>query len=130
MRAAVMFPIPVLMIVMITAHLRIIAQRAGQQLLHSLIRAAGNASKQADTGLGQSLLCPAANPAADEGIYLHHGQKPSQGAVPAAHGIGNFRLYNGAVLHLINLKLLGMAKMLENLTVFIGDCNFHLLFPP
>ena len=52
-------------------------------------------------------------------------QKACQRAVTAAVGINNFRMNDLAVRSFIKLKLLGVAEMLENLTVFIGNCNFH-----
>ena len=30
------------------------------------------------------------------------------------------------VLHIINLEMLGSAKVLENVTVLISNCNFHV----
>ena len=44
-----------------------------------------------------------------------------------AVGIHNLGRNNFAVLHIINLKFLGMSEMLKNLAVFIGYCTFHTL---
>ena len=43
----------------------------------------------------------------------------------AAVGVNDFRMSDFAVRSFINLELLGVAEMLKDLTVFIGNCNFH-----
>ena len=48
-----------------------------------------------------------------------------QCAVTAAVGVNDFRMDNFAVCSFIKLELFGVAEMLKNLTVFIGNCNFH-----
>ena len=52
-------------------------------------------------------------------------QKASQGPVSAAIGIHHLGGGYGAVLHIIELELCRVAKVLEHLAVFIGDCDFH-----
>ena len=42
-----------------------------------------------------------------------------------AVGINNLRMRDFAVRSFINLELFSVAEMLKNLTVFIGNCNFH-----
>lgn len=64
-------------------------------------------------------------PAADQGIHLTVLQKASQGPVSAAIGIHHLGGGYGAVLHIIELELCRVAKVLEHLAVFIGDCDFH-----
>ena len=40
------------------------------------------------------------------------------------HGLGGYL----SVLHIVQLELFGMSEMLKNLSVVIGDCNFHDIF--
>ena len=52
-------------------------------------------------------------------------QEACQCAVTAAVGVNDFRMSDFAVRSFIKLELLGVTEMLKNLTVFIGNCNFH-----
>lgn len=45
----------------------------------------------------------------------------------AAVGIHHYRMGYLAIFYSIQLKLSGVTKMLEHLTVFISYCDFHLL---
>jgi hypothetical protein len=55
-------------------------------------------------------------------------QKACQGAMPLPVGAYNLRGNNSAVFHFVYFKLAGMAKVLEYLAVFIGNCNLHNMF--
>ena len=100
-------------------------QRACQQFCHPGVRVALAAGVQPDTCLRQRHLGPTADAAADQGIHLTVLQKASQGPVSAAIGIHHLGGGYGAVLHIIELELCRVAKVLEHLAVFIGDCDFH-----
>ena len=67
----------------------------------------------------------AADAAADERVHAVLHQKACQCAVTAAVGVNDFRMSDFAVRSFIKLELFGVAEMLKNLTVFIGNCNFH-----
>jgi len=43
----------------------------------------------------------------------------------AAVGVNDFRMNDFAVRSFIKLEMFGVAEMPKNLTVFIGNCNFH-----
>ena len=53
------------------------------------------------------------------------GQTHEQCAVAAAIGIHYFCVNDLTVNYFINLELCRVAKMLKNLSVFIGNCDFH-----
>lgn len=57
-------------------------------------------------------------------------QKTCQRAMTKAIRSNNFRSYHRSIFHLINLELLRMAKMLKDLSIFIGYRNFHSVRPP
>ena len=46
----------------------------------------------------------------------------------AAVGVDHFGGDDLAVVDLIELELLGVAKVLEDLAVCVGNCNFHVWF--
>ena len=61
----------------------------------------------------------AANAAAQEGVHALGLQKASQGPVAGAVGFHHLRGEHLAVLHLVELKLGRVAKVLEHLAVFV-----------
>ena len=100
-------------------------QSAGKQGLHRGICVTGHAAKEPDAGLRQCHLCAATNAAADQNIHIQHIQNPGQSAVAAAAGV-HYRSGKDLVIrYLIDLELLGVAKVLENLAVLVSNRNFH-----
>lgn len=101
-------------------------KRTGQIGLYCLIGAAAYAALKLDTRLGQRLLRPRPDAAADQRMDALAGQQARQRAMAAftrredAAGNDLLRLY------LIKLEGLRMAKMLKDLSVIVGYCNDHL----
>lgn len=120
-----MLPRLMLMIVVITARIRIISQRAHQQRFHSIIRIAGNTAIQFDAGRSQRHLSTAANTAANQDIHAIRAQKTCQGAMTASVCTHYLRLHNSTVDHFIYFELLRVPKMLKYRTVLIRYRNFH-----
>ena len=110
---------------MIAADIGVECQRSADQSIDSIIGIARYTAEEADTSLCKSHLCTAANTAADECIYTAFSQKTGQSTVTTAVGIDDLSSENFTVLDLIDLELLRMTKMLENLSVCVGNCNFH-----
>ena len=115
----------VVMVVVIALDIGIKFQGAGKHRLHRGIRIAGHAAEQPDTGLCQCHLRAAANTAADQNVHIQSVQNPCQCAVTAAAGVYHRGGNDLVVRHLVDLELLGVTKVLEDLTVLIGNCNFH-----
>jgi len=78
----------------------------------------------------QSRPGTAADAAADQGIDLHLGQEARQGPMAAAVGGHHYSVDDLTVLHIVNLELLRMAKVLEYLTVLVSHRNTHGYIPP
>ena len=78
-----------------------------------------------DARLGQSLLRTAADASANQSVYTVLHQEACQCAVTTAVGVNDFRMSDFTVRSFIKFELFGMAEMLKDLTVFIGNCNFH-----
>ena len=116
------------MVVMIALDIGIECQLAGNERFHCCVRIAGNAAVQLDARRSQCHLRTTADAAADQNICIQSGQDTCQRAVSAAHGIDNFRCNDLTLLHIIDLKLLGVAEVLENLAVFVSDCNSHRIY--
>ena len=116
MLAAGMAALTVGVVVMITADVGIVCKRACQQGVHRCVRFAADAAVELDTGLRQCHLGTAADTAADQGIHALLHQKARQYAVPTAVGIHDLCTDNLAFRDLIELKLRGVTKVLENLS--------------
>ena len=129
MFAAVVMAVMFTVRVMITFRIGIADQRAGQQRLHRLIGISRYAVVQLDSGLLQRILGTAANAAADQPAHALLLEKRRQRTMPAAGGRHNLLGNHSAFLHVIQLKLLRVTKMLENLSVLVGDRNSHIKPP-
>lgn len=123
--AAGMIAVAVGMVMMVAVHVRIKGERSRQQSCYGFVCRTLHAAVQRDAGLGQSHLRTAADAAADQRIDALSLQKSSQCAVAAAHRIDDFRIDDCTVFYFVNLKLFRVAEMLENLALFICNCNFH-----
>ena len=121
MAAVMMLPF----MVMVTSGLGILLQLSFGKSLGCLICIPLNTGIDLDACLGQGYLSSAANAAADQSLHLMLFEKNRQSAVTGAAGIHHSALISLAAFHLIHLELLGFAKVLEHLAVFIGYCDFH-----
>ncbi len=122
--AAVLVP-PMLMIVMIAMHVRIIAQRSGQERFYCLVRIPLDASIQPNSRFSKRGLRSAADSSANERIDLIGRKKSRQSAVARAVGCDDLFTRHFSVRDVIEFKLFRMSEVLKNLPVFIGDCNPH-----
>ena len=115
----------VLMVMMVTVNIGIVAQTSVEQCAHRRISVPADTAVELDARLGQCCLRTAADASADQSVYTVLHQEACQCAVTAAIGVNDFRMSDFTVRSFIKLKLFGVAEMLKNLTVFIGNCNFH-----
>lgn len=123
--AAGMVAVAVCMVMMVAVHVGIKGKRSCQQGRYGFVCRTLHASVQGDAGLSQSHLRAAADAAADQRIDALSLQKSGQRAVAAAHRVDDFCTDDCTVFYFVNLKLFRMAEMLENLALFICNCNFH-----
>jgi len=115
----------VLVVMLVTVNIGIVAQTSAEQCAHRCISVPADTAIELDTRLGQSCLRTAADASADQSVYAVLHQEACQCAVTAAVGVNDFLTDDFAVRSFIKLELFGVAEMLKNLTVFIGNCNFH-----
>lgn len=123
--AAGMVAVAVCMVMMVAVHVRIKGKRSCQQSRYGFVCRTLHAAVQGDAGLSQSHLRAAADTAADQRIDALSLQKSGQRAVAAAHRVDDFCTDDCTVFYFVNLKLFRVAEMLENLALFICNCNFH-----
>lgn len=125
-RAAGM-PLAMVVAVVAALNIRIKAQLPSQIVEYRLIGIALHTAEQLDPGLCQRHLGPAADAAADEDIHTVCPQKSSQRAVAVSICIDYFGMGHCTIRHIVELKVLRMAKVLEHRSVFVSDCNSHNL---
>ena len=103
-----------------------INQRTGQQIGHTLIRVAGAAGVQLDTGLGQSHLGAGADAAADHTVHAVARQEAGQGTVTTAVGRNYLGVRQHPVHDVVNFKLLRVSEVAVDLAVFVSDSDFDV----
>lgn len=111
-------PFAVLMIVVVTVDVGIKLQLAGKQRTHRLVRTAGYTAVQLDPRRGKCRLGSTANAAADQNVHLKTAQDPRQGAVALPVGVYDLCGQDGSVGNIVDFKLLRVAKVLKDLTLF------------
>ena len=126
--ATVMLSAGMLVCMMAAAYFRIIIQVSAYETAYRFICIPAYAAEQLNSGGCKCCLGSAADTAANQGIHAPLHQEASQRAVAAAVGVHHFLPDDLAVRHFIELELLRVAEVLENLTVFIGNCDFHIRF--
>ena len=115
----------VMMAVVVASGIGIILQRILCQSLRSCVGRTGNAAVEPDPRLGQRSLCAHADAAADQRIRLRSFQKAGQRPMAAAAGGDDLLCDDLTVLYVIELELLRVSEMLEDLSVFVSDCDSH-----
>ena len=113
------------MVMVVTVNIGIVVQTSAEQCVHRCVSVPADTAVELDTRLGQSCLRTAADASANQSVHTALHQEAGQCAVTAAVGVNDFRMSDFAVRSFINLELFSVAEMLKNLTVFIGNCNFH-----
>ena len=107
------------MIMMVALDIGIEFQFSFQECCYCCICVAGHATIQLNARLGQCHLCATADTAADQYICIQCAKNPGQRAMTAAVGVNNLRSNNCTVLYFVDLKLFGVAEVLENFSVFV-----------
>lgn len=123
--ATAMSALAVLVIMMVTVHVRVIAEIAGDECIDRGICIPADTTVEADADLSECHLCTTTDAAADQCIDTELHKEACQCAVATAVRIHYLCTYDFAVRYIVDLKLCGMSEVLENLSVFIGYCNSH-----
>ena len=117
--------VPLLMAVMAAVRIGVKDKMTGQIVRHSGICIAGNAAKQLNPGLCKSVLRTGTNTAAENDIYTVLNKEAHQCTMTLPIGRNDLTAQNLAVFCIVDFELCGVAKVLEHLTVFIRNCDFH-----
>ena len=118
------------MVVMVALDIGVEAEITGQVIGNRCVGITGTAAVELNTGLCQCHLGTAADAAADQNICVQTAQHTCQSTMTAAVGVHHLRCNDCAVLHFVDLELLGVTEMLEDLTVSVSNCDSHDSFAP
>ena len=121
--ASMSFAMPV--VVMVAMHRRVIGQFPGQEIIHGGISLSLHAAVEGDARMGQGVLGATADTPANQGVNVFFLQERGQCSMACAVAVKDMGFLDLVVLYGVDFELLGVAEMLENLAVFVGDCNFH-----
>ena len=113
--------------VVVALDIRIKQQSSRDEFVYSNICRTAYAAVKLDGSCRQSSLSTCAYAAADKNISLKCSKNTGKRAVSAAVGVNNFRGNYLSVLNIVNLKLLGVSKMLEYHAIFISYRNSHII---
>ena len=125
MAAVVIFS--VMMAMVVTLGVRIELQTALRQRLCCCIRRAVHAAVERDARFRKRVARAHADAAADQRVRLRCFQETGERAMSAAVRVRDLFGDDFSVGHIIELELLRVAEMLKDLSVFIGDCDSHMI---
>ena len=97
----------------------------GQILGDGSVCTAGQPAKQLDARLRQGALRPGTDAAAEDNIHMVLHQKACKGSVSLPVGGDDFGILQQAIFGGVDFELFRAAEVLEYLTVFIGNSDFH-----
>ena len=120
----------VVMIMMVATDIGIEIQSVCQEQSNRFVSIAADTAVELDAGLTQCHLSAAADTAANHHIHLQHMQKACQSAVAAAVCVNDLSIHDLAVFCFVHLELRGVTEVLENIAVFISNCDTHRKTPP
>ena len=95
------------------------------EVLRRLVGGAGDAGDGEDVQRGEGLDGPGADAAADHGPDAQRPEQASQGPVALSAGGKDHGATHLTVGNVINFKRGRFSEMLENLTVLVGNGEFH-----
>ena len=87
----------------------------------------GHATVERDACFRKCVARAHADAAADQRVRLRCFQETGERAMSAAVRVHDLFADDFAVRHVIELELLRVAEMLKDLSVFIGDCDSHMI---
>jgi hypothetical protein len=112
-------------VMMITMCIRIIFQITLRESFCCRVRRALNTGIEFYTRIGQRHLRAHADATADQRVNFLCLKESGQRAVSASIGVYYLFSRDPAILRVIQLELLRMSEMMENLSIFVGDCDSH-----
>ncbi len=118
----------VMMVMVVAPGIRIIFQSSVSKSFRGSIRRSLNARIKLDPGIRKRHLRTHTNASADQGVRLHSLQEACKSAMTASVGVNNLLADDFTLFNIVQLKLLCMTEVLEDLSIFICDCDSHGMY--
>ena len=117
------------MVMMCAVDIRVIDELTGQIVCNNSICIAGNTAEQLNTRLCQSRLRTGTNAAAEDDIRTVLYKEAHQCPVALTIGGDHLTAQDLTVFCIVDFELCGVAEVLEHLTIFVRNCDFHINTP-
>ncbi len=125
MMTAALVAFPVVMVVMVALGIGIKHERTFSKRFCGFVCGALHSGVEPDPRVRKRHLRPHADAAADQGIRFYRLQETRKCAVSASVGINGLLIHDPAVFDVIELELLSVTEVLEDLSVFVCNCDSH-----
>ena len=116
---------PVMMSMVVALGFGIVFQRSIRKGFRGGIRRSLNACVKPDPDIRKRRLRTHTDASADQGVSLHRLQEAGQRAMAASVGFHDLLIHDLPLFNIVQLELLGMSEVLEDLSVFVCDCDPH-----
>ena len=93
--------------------------------LGGCIRRSAYSCTESDSGIGKSHLGSHSDSTADEDIGMDCVEESCQSSVAVSVGVYDLLADDFSVLDIVEFELFSVSEMLEDLPVFISDCDSH-----
>ena len=115
----------IFMVMMVAVGIWIKNKISCKVICNNAVSCARNAAKQLNPDLCKSVLRTGTNTAAENDIYTVLNKEAHQCTMALTIGRNDLTAQNLAVFCIVDFEQCGVAKVLEHLTVFVRNCDFH-----
>ena len=112
---------------MIAMHIGVKLERICKIGADRAVRAAGYSPKQPDASSRRAACAPPPMPPQMRTSTFASAKEACERTMALPVGIHNLLIDHLTIFNIINFKLGGVAKMLKYISVFIGNCDSHLI---
>lgn len=122
----------VMVSMMVALDIFLVLEFVRQEISYRLVSLATASSVEGNAGFFQAFLGASSDSPANHSFCAQLLEHPHQSSVALSLGAADFRLLHFPVRQVVNFKIFGPAKMLEDFSVFriIGYGKFHFFFLP
>ena len=113
------------MAVMVAVRIGVKDKISCKVIRNNAVSCARNAAKQLNPGLCKSVLRTGTNTAAENDIYTVLNKEAHQCTMALTIGRSDLTAQNLAVFCIVDFEQCRVSEMLEHLTVFVRNCDFH-----
>jgi hypothetical protein len=118
-------------VLMVTAiGVGVVAEIACNKSFNRLIAISAYTAQKLDARTGKCHLGTTSDASANQHVCTKRQENGCERAMSLTVGANNGAVCDFSVRYGVYLKLLGMSEVLKNLSVFVSNCNFHVVISP